>query len=147
MCGLAHDLGVPDAKVVTIVHAEVAALCRGALIDAEAAFRAIKRGEQEKQGDLLLALVRIAGALQAFPLPPGSAEAEMVAAGVVKQTTLEFRKASVARGGACATVSPALHVRLDRFVGCAPGGGAELAVELACASAPPPPPPPCVWSW
>ncbi len=92
MCGLAHDLGVPDAKVVTIVHAEVAALCRGALIDAEAAYRAIKQGEAERQGDLLLALVRIAGALQAFPLPPGSAEAEMVAAGVVKQTTLEFRK-------------------------------------------------------
>ncbi|KAL4429558.1 hypothetical protein ABPG77_008607 [Micractinium sp. CCAP 211/92] len=100
VCGLAHDLGVPDAKVVTIVHAEVAALCRGALIDAEAAYRAIKQGEAERQGDLLLALVRIAGALQAFPLPPGSAEAEMVAAGVVKQTTLEFRKSIFLEFGA-----------------------------------------------
>ena len=132
------------------MHAEVAARCRAALIDAEAAFRA------GNQADLLMALVssdrcpcaadlgilptqqadvcvqvlvcrwiaaaawwrccrpgardprniscpplppplrlqvKMAGALQTFPLPAGSAEAELVAAGVVKQTSLLFRKA------------------------------------------------------
>ena len=42
---------------------------------------------------MLLRLVRLAAALQAFPLPPGSAEAEMVAAGVVRQAPLDFRRA------------------------------------------------------
>lgn len=111
MCGLAHDLGVPDKRAATIVHAEVAALCRAALIDAEAAYRA------GSQGDLLLALARLAGALQTFPLPPGSAEAELVAAGVVKQTSLEFRRAIFLEFGAVSLPMAALVRRSRRGVG------------------------------
>lgn len=85
--GLAHDLAVPDKRAVTIVHAEVAATCRGALIDAEAAYRI---GSQD---DLVRALQRLVVCLGAFPLPPGSPEAELVGRSFVKHATLEFRKA------------------------------------------------------
>ena len=40
MSGLARDLGCPDRRAVVIAHAEVAATCRSALIDAEAGYRA-----------------------------------------------------------------------------------------------------------
>jgi len=96
---------------VTIVHAEVAAVCRAALIDAEAGFRA------GNQADVLLALIKLAGTLQTFPLPPGSAEAELVAAGVVKQTSLEFRKAVFLEFG---SFSPQLAALVAEILGFNP---------------------------
>ena len=70
--GLAVDLGVPEERAITIVHAEIASTCRNALIDAEAAFRA--------QDEMLLSrsLSKIMHALQCFPVPSSSAEMEMV---------------------------------------------------------------------
>lgn len=85
--GLATDLGVPEERAITIVHAEIASLCRNALIDAEAAFRA---GDE---GLLSRSLSKIMHALQCFPLPSGSAEMEMVGRSVMRTTSLEFRKA------------------------------------------------------
>ncbi|PSC68311.1 hypothetical protein C2E20_8034 [Micractinium conductrix] len=127
VCGLAHDLGVPEQRAITIVHAEVAARCRAALIDAEAAFRA------GNQADLLMALVKMAGALQTFPLPAGSAEAELVAAGVVKQTSLLFRKAIFLEIGA---VSPQLAALAAELLGFNPDlVMPELARQLAAATA------------
>lgn len=111
MCGLAHDLGVPDRRAVTIVHAEVASTCRSALIDAEAAYRS------SNQSDILLALIRLAGALQTFPLPRGSAEAELVAAGIAKQTSVEFRKSIFFEFGA---VSPDLAALAAELLGFNP---------------------------
>lgn len=85
--GLATDLGVPQERAITIVHAEIASMCRNALIDAEAAFRA------EDEGLLSRSLSKILHALQSFPLPSGSAEMEMVGRSVMRTTSLEFRKA------------------------------------------------------
>lgn len=64
-----------------------------------------------------MALVRVAGALQTFPLPTGSAQAEMVAAGVVKQTSLEVRKKIFLEFGA---VSPPLAALVAELVGFDP---------------------------
>lgn len=85
--GLAVDLCVPEDRAITIVHAEIASMCRNALIDAEAAFRA--------QDERLLSrsLSKILRALQSFPIPSGSAEMEMVGRSVMRTTSLEFRKA------------------------------------------------------
>lgn len=85
--GLATDLGVPEERAITIVHAEIAAMCRNALIDAEAAFRA------QDEGLLSRSLSKIMHALQSFPLPSSSAEMEMVGRSVMRTTSLEFRKA------------------------------------------------------
>jgi hypothetical protein len=92
--GLARDLGVPDRRAVTIAHAEVAATCRSALIDAEAGYRA---GDQ---GALVGALRRLVGALRAFRPPRGSAEAEAVGRGILAQTGVEFRRAVFLSAGA-----------------------------------------------
>lgn len=85
--GLATDLGVPEDRAITIVHAEIASTCRNALIDAEAAFRA--------QDERLISrsLSKILHAIQSFPIPSGSAEMEMVGRSVMRTTSLEFRKA------------------------------------------------------
>jgi hypothetical protein len=88
-CGLSHDLRVPQDRAVTIVHAEVAAAARQILIDAEAAYRA------GNQTDILLAMLRLSGMLNVFPLPSGSAEAELIAAGIQDHTSLELRKVCV----------------------------------------------------
>lgn len=72
-----------------------------------------------------MALVRLAGGLQTFPLPAGSAEAELVAAGVVKQTSLEFRRAIFMEFGA---VSPALAALVAEQLGFDP---ALVMPELA----------------
>jgi hypothetical protein len=92
--GLATDLGVPEARAITITHAEVAATCRSALIDAEAAYRSGKAQE------LVQALRRMVSTLQAFALPPHSPEAELVGRSIQSQTTLEFRKAIFLAAGA-----------------------------------------------
>lgn len=92
--GLATDLGVPEARAITITHAEVAATCRSALIDAEAAYRSGKAQE------LVQSLRRMVSTLQAFPLPPHSPEAELVGRSIQSQTTLEFRKAIFLAAGA-----------------------------------------------
>ncbi len=156
VCGLAHDLGVPDKRAVEIVHGQVAAECREALIAAggwrflgpylavlccghavlclrnlrtvcrawasgpcamlagpahahiehfpdflsppplaEAAYRS------GNQPDLLLALYRLSGALDAFPLPHGSAQAEMVGRQVAQTMDLELRKQVGMLAAAC----------------------------------------------
>jgi hypothetical protein len=64
-----------------------------------------------------MALIKVAGTLHAFPLPPGSAEAELVAAGVVKQTGLEFRKSLFFEFGA---VSPQLASLVAEMLGFDP---------------------------
>lgn len=84
--GLAHDLGVPDTRAVTITHAEVAAASRALLIASEAAYRS---GDQ---AEIMLSLVKLAQLLSNFPLPPGSAEAELLAGSIQQQTTMEFRR-------------------------------------------------------
>lgn len=85
--GLASDLSVPQEKAINITHGEVAAAARALLIQAEAAHRS-------KDGtEILMVLVRLSGMLTMFPLPPNSAEAEMVAASTKSQAQLELRKA------------------------------------------------------
>lgn len=84
--GLATDLGMPEKRAVTITHAEVAAACRSAIIDAEAGYRA-----QDNAG-VFRALGRLVAMLKALPLPPGSPEAELVGRSIQAQTTLEFRR-------------------------------------------------------
>lgn len=91
--GIASDLGVPEKRTITIVHAEVAATCRSSLIDAEAAYRA------RNESDLLRALRKMVLTLAAFPLPRGSAEAELVGRSLLKQATLEFRRAAFLGAG------------------------------------------------
>jgi hypothetical protein len=85
--GLATTLDVPEARAITITHAEVAAACRSAMIDAEAGYRA-----QDNAG-VFRALGRMVAMLKAFPLPPKSAETELVGRSIQAQTTLEFRRA------------------------------------------------------
>ncbi|KAI3435813.1 hypothetical protein D9Q98_001871 [Chlorella vulgaris] len=126
VCGLAHDLGVPDKRAATIVHAEVAAVCRSALIDAEAAYRA------GNQSDILTALIRLAATLQTFPLPRGSAEAELVAAGIGKQTSLEFRKAIFFEFG---EVSPDLAALAAELLGFDPQLVMPVLLEQQAAAA------------
>jgi hypothetical protein len=92
--GLATDLGVPDERAVTIVHAEIASTCRNALIDAEAAFRSQDERLVSKS------LSKILHALQSFPIPSQSAEMEMVGRSVMRTTSLEFRKAVFFSAGA-----------------------------------------------
>lgn len=85
--GLALDLGVPERRAISIVHGEIAKECKGALIDAEAAFRA---SDQKLLSDSLSRVIR---ALESFPMPPQSPEIELVGRSVMQSTTLEFRKA------------------------------------------------------
>lgn len=92
--GIATDLNVPQDRAITIVHAEIASICRNALIDAEASFRS--------QDERLLSrsLIKVIHALQSFPIPPGSAEMEMVGRSIMRTTSLEFRKAVFFTAGA-----------------------------------------------
>jgi hypothetical protein len=92
--GIATDLNVPQDRAITIVHAEIASICRNALIDAEASFRS--------QDERLLSrsLLKIIHALQSFPIPPGSPEMEMVGRSIMRTTSLEFRKAVFFTAGA-----------------------------------------------
>ena len=85
--GIASDLDVPQDRAITIVHAEIASLCRNSLIDAEAAFRS------QDEAMISRSLSRVIHALQSFPMPPGSPEMEMVGRSVMRTTSLEFRKA------------------------------------------------------
>ena len=85
--GIASDLDVPQDRAITIVHAEIASLCRNSLIDAEAAFRS------QDEAMISRSLSRVIHALQSFPIPPGSPEMEMVGRSVMRTTSLEFRKA------------------------------------------------------
>ncbi|PRW60155.1 Golgi transport 1 [Chlorella sorokiniana] len=111
ICGLAHDLGVPDKRAVEIVHGQVAAECREALVTAEAAYRS---GDQ---GDLLMALYRLAGALNTFPLPRGSAQGEMVGRQVAQTMDLALRKQIFLEFGA---VSPPLAALMAELLGFDP---------------------------
>ena len=85
--GLAQDLGIPEERAIVIVHSEIAAQCRGALIDAEAAFRV---GDD---GLVSQSLSKIVHALQSFPIPAGTPEMELVGRSVMQHNSLEFRKA------------------------------------------------------
>ena len=105
--GLAHDLGIPDKRAVTIVHAMVAAECRGALIGAEAGFRA---GSEK---DVLESLDTMLTALNYFPLPPYSAEAELVGRSIQSQTSLDFRRSMfLAAGSANIGTAPTVATML-----------------------------------
>lgn len=92
--GIASDLNVPQDRAITIVHAEIASVCRNALIDAEASFRS--------QDERLLSrsLFKVIHALQSFPIPPQSPEMEMVGRSIMRTTSLEFRKAVFFTAGA-----------------------------------------------
>lgn len=85
--GLAQDLGIPEDRAIVIVHSEIAAQCRGALIDAEAAFRV------DNGGLVSQSLSKIVYALQSFPIPAGTPEMELVGRSVMQHNSLEFRKA------------------------------------------------------
>ena len=99
--GLAMDLGVPEKRAITIVHAAVAAACRSALIEAEVGFRA---GNEE---EILRSLGKMVSNLRSFPLPQGSPEAEMVGRAIQSQTSLEFRRAMFfAAGSSNLTTAP-----------------------------------------
>eukprot|EP00887_Chlorella_sp_A99_P006407 scaffold3.g6407.t1 len=138
VCGLAQDLGVPDDRAVAIAAGAVAATCRQLLIDAEAAYRA------RAGADVSACLLRLAATLQAFPLDPGSPQAELVAASITKQTSLEFRRAIFYAFG------EQLGVPLAALVAELLGFDPELVVPqlllhlqgLAAAAAGVPPPPP-----
>lgn len=92
--GIASDIGVPQERAVTIVHAEIASMCRNSLIDAEAAFRS------QDEPLLSRSLSKVIHALQNFPIPVGSAEMDMVGRSVMQSTSLEFRKAVFFSAGA-----------------------------------------------
>ena len=92
--GIASDLNVPQDRAITIVHAEIASICRNALIDAEASFRS------QDEGLLTRSLLKVIHALQSFPIPPGSPELEMVGRSILRTTSLEFRKAVFFTAGA-----------------------------------------------
>lgn len=66
--------------------ATVAAKARSALVSACAAYR------ERDMEEAMLQLLRIASVLNAFPLPPGSAEAEAVGASVQQKFSLEERQ-------------------------------------------------------
>ena len=92
--GIAMDLQVPTERAVTIVHSEIASICRSSLIDAEAAFRA-------KDENLMLdSLSRVLYALDCFPMAPGTPQIEMVGRSIIQQTSLEFRKSVFFAAGA-----------------------------------------------
>lgn len=115
---LLHPQRVPPAHVPRSLPR-----CPPPLASAEAAYRS------GNQSDLLMALIKVAGTLHAFPLPPGSAEAELVAAGVVKQTGLEFRKSLFFEFGA---VSPQLAALVAEMLGFDP---ALVMPQLEAATA------------
>lgn len=99
--GIASDLNVPQDRAITIVHAEIASICRNALIDAEASFRS------QDERLLTRSLLKVIHALQSFPIPPGSAELEMVGRSILRTTSLEFRKAVFFTAGAAdLTIAP-----------------------------------------
>ncbi|KAK9908012.1 hypothetical protein WJX75_001523 [Coccomyxa subellipsoidea] len=85
--GLARDLEVPEDKAANIALAVIAAKARGALIDACAAYR------ENNSQEALYQLLRIAGLLEALPLPPRSPQADMVAASISQRATLQEREA------------------------------------------------------
>ena len=125
--GLAGDLNVPVKRAVTVTHGVIAAICRAALIDAEAAFRA---ADQDR---VLFSLGKIVAILTAFPLPSGSAEAELVGRTILAQTTLEFRRAVfLAAGSANLDIAPTIASML----GFAPAQVMEqLKTQMAVAAA------------
>ncbi|KAK9845803.1 hypothetical protein WJX81_002827 [Elliptochloris bilobata] len=85
--GLARDLDVPEEWAATMSLGVVAGRARGALVDACAAYRASDSQEAVYQ------LLRLAGLLDALPLPPHSAQADMVATGLANRATLPEREA------------------------------------------------------
>ena len=125
--GLAHDLTVPSKRAIIITHGEVAATCRSALIDAEAAYRAADESR------LLYSLGRMVAILDAFQLPSGSAEAELVGRTIQAQTTLEFRRAVfLAAGSANLNIAPIVA----EMMGFDPGQVMEqLKMQIAVAAA------------
>ena len=72
--------------------AVIAARLRSTLIDAAAAYR------QGDEFEVLNLLVRIVGVLDKFPLPSGSADADMIATAVQQRATLPERQVSPCPG-------------------------------------------------
>ena len=81
LTGLADDVGVAPGRAARLVDAAVAARTRGELLQAGAQVRA---GEE---GAAMLTLDGIIGILGTFPPERGSAEFEMVAAGLTSRLT------------------------------------------------------------
>lgn len=89
VCGLAADLGVPDADASNIVLASVAAKARGLLVDAAAAARAAG-GDP---GAALLPLAALAALLAGLPLDAGAPQVPLVAAALASRASLDERRA------------------------------------------------------
>jgi hypothetical protein len=89
VCGLAADLGVPDADASNIVLASVAAKARGLLVDAAAAARAAG-GDP---GAALLPLAALAALLAGLPLDAGAPQVPLVAAALASRASLAERRA------------------------------------------------------
>ena len=66
--------------------------CCGLSHRKRAALPALLTPPAPPQADISLSLVKLAQLLAAFPLPLGSAEAELLAGSIQQQTSLEFRK-------------------------------------------------------
>ena len=95
---------------------------------AEAAYRA------RDQAGILSTLLRLGATLEALPLPAGSAEAELVAGGVVKQAaSLQFRRELFMAFGALSTRTAPL---VAEMLGFDPGlVMPQLALQMGAASA------------
>ena len=73
-----------------MVHGVVAAKARQTLIAACANYR------ENENNDIMIQLLKLTGLMTALPLPEGSAEAELVAAGLQRAATLNERRVSTA---------------------------------------------------
>ena len=77
---------MPDDKAVSMSHGIVAAKSQALLIDLCAAVR------EQRGGDKLILLLRLAGLQATFALPEASAEAEMVATRMAARFSVDERK-------------------------------------------------------
>ena len=79
-------VGIQQADAINMVNAVVAKHSRQVLITACASYR------DEKNNEVLMELLKLAGLTTALPLPEHSAQAEMVAAGIQQSASLPERQ-------------------------------------------------------
>lgn len=78
--------GIPEKDAFKMVHGVVAKMARQSLIAACANYR------ENENNDIMIQLLKLSGLMTALPLPEGSAESELVAAGLLRAATLNERR-------------------------------------------------------
>lgn len=124
IAGIAHDVGTPDQRAITIAHAEAAAACRAAAVDAEAAFRS------RNEVDFARALHRIMSILLAIPLPEDSPEAEMLGRSL-QRISVEIREQIFV---SVSVMRPQLIPLIGTLMGFEGAAGTKLLVEMMSQS-------------